>query len=234
MDLNESFHIWRRRWILTTALVILALTGAAAALMGLPRTYQSNSSVVMLASRSAAKLNGGNPYLSFTPSLTLTADALSMEMMAPATVQSMATKGFTDSYTVALAPYTTTTTGSVLIVTVTGSDKASVERTLYGVTREIGTQLAQLQANVTAKNRIRSSVLSYAPEPTISASKTMRSMLPVIAPGLLLAVGIPVLVDGQLTRRSFGIEAATADERQAQPGKLVESQTTAEQQGPAE
>jgi polysaccharide biosynthesis protein PslJ len=223
MDLNESFEIWRRRWILATALLILALTGAAAALMGFPRTYQSSSSVVMLASRAAAKLNGGNPYLSFSPSLTLTADALSREMMAPPTIQSLAARGFTDSYTVALAPYTTTTTGSVLLVTVTGSDRNAAENTLYGVTQEISAQLARLQTKVTRNDQIRAATLSFTPEPTLSVSQTARALVPVIAPGLLLALGIPVILDGQLTRRRFRTAMMPAEADQGPADQLVDS-----------
>src|SRR6266851_4200547 len=120
MYLSESFRIWRKRRYLTAALLVLALAGSGAALSTLPRTYQANSSVILLASRAAASPYGGNPYLSFSPSLTLAADAVSRELMGPGTVLSLAARGFSASYTVALAPYTTTTTGSVLLVTVAG------------------------------------------------------------------------------------------------------------------
>src|SRR5216684_3346542 len=154
MYLSESFRIWRKRRYLTAALLVLALAGSGAALSTLPRTYQANSSVILLASRTAASPYGGNPYLSFSPSLTLAADAVSRELMGPGTVLSLAARGFSASYTVALAPYTTTTTGSVLLVTVSGSDKTNVERTLSAVTRGISVKLAQLQGKVT-RRRLR-------------------------------------------------------------------------------
>ena len=145
MDLRQVVRIWRARWILTSVLLILAMAGAASAAAKMPRYYQSASSVVLLASRVAARQNGGNPFLSFSPSLTLTADAVSRTLMAPGTVRQLAARGFTASYTVALPPYTTATTGSVLLVTVTGPGAAAVQRTLQAVTAQIGPQLAQLQ-----------------------------------------------------------------------------------------
>src|SRR5580658_3609182 len=127
MDLRQAVHIWRARWILTSVLLILALAGAAEAGAKVPRYYQSTSSVVLLASPAASTQNGGNPFLSFSPSLTLTADAVSRELMSPGTASQLAAQGFTASYTVALPSYTTSTTGSVLLVTVTGADAARSE-----------------------------------------------------------------------------------------------------------
>jgi hypothetical protein len=208
MDISESLNIWRRRSILTTALLAMALAGAAAAVTGLPRTYQADSTVIMLASRSAARLNGGNPYLSFSPSLTLTADALSRGLMAQGTVQQMAARGFSDPYTVALAPYTTTTTGSILLVSVTGSSRLSVERTLTAVTDEIGTTLARLQSNVSARNKIRALTLAFSSRATLSISQTARPLVAIILPGFLLALAIPLIVDGWIARRRIRKRAA--------------------------
>jgi hypothetical protein len=201
MDLGESLHIWRRRWILTVAMLILALAGAVTALQSLPRVYQASSSVILLASPSAARLNGGNPYLSFSPSLTLTADAVSRELMAPGTARDLAARGFPGPYTVALAPDTTGTTGSVLLVTVTDGSRAAVEPTLHAVIREISGQLSQLQASVAPRSRIQATALSYTPEANLSISHTARPLVAISALGLLAALGIPVAVDGVIARR---------------------------------
>jgi hypothetical protein len=201
MALSRSRHIWLTRWILTTVLLILAAAGTAEAAARLPRSYQSQSSVVLLASRSAAKLNGGNPFLSFNASLTLTADVLSRALMAPQTAQHLAAHGFRSSYTVALAPETTTTTGSVLLVTVTGSNRAAVGHTLTGVDMEVSAELAHLQNSVKPYNRIRAATLSFTPRAALSASTTARPVVGVAALGLLVAFGIPVLLDAQIARR---------------------------------
>ena len=201
MYFGELLHIWRRRWILTTALLILALIGAAAALQKLPRTYQSQSSVLLLASRATAKAYGGNPYLSFSASLTLTADILGREMSGPAALQYLAAQGVHDAYTVALAPDTTTTTGSVLLVTVTGPDQGAVESALRAVTRDVGLQLARMQAGVAPRSQIRAATISFSPQAKLSTSQTARSLVPVMALEFLIALWIPVLVDGRVTRR---------------------------------
>jgi hypothetical protein len=201
VDFSESRHIWRKRWKLTLILIVLASAGTGAAAITLPRSYQSDSSVVLLASRSAARLNGGNPYLSFSPSLTLTADALSQELMAPGTVRDLVKMGYTDAYTVTLAPYTTTTTGSVLNVTVSGGNRAAIEHTLSAVTGQISVALSRLQIGVKPKSRIRAATLSFAPQPALSISQTARPLIAVVALGLLLALGLPIIVDGRIARR---------------------------------
>jgi hypothetical protein len=201
MDLSETIRIWRRRWILTLVLLTLALAGTVAALRAIPRSYAADSSVVLLASPSDARQNGSNPYLSFSPSLTLTADAVSRELIAPVTVSDLAAMGYGDVYTVALPPYTTTTTGSVLLVAVTGNDKAAVEHTLQGVTHEISVKLAQLQRGVTSRRQIRAATLSASPQATLSIGQTARPLVAVITPMLLLALGIPVIADGWKARR---------------------------------
>jgi hypothetical protein len=205
MDLRQAVRIWRTRWILTSVLIILAMVGAAKAAAKMPRYYQSASSVVLLASHAAATQNGGNPFLSFGPSLTLTADAVSRELMAPETVRQLAAQGFTASYTVALPSYTTSTTGSVLLVTVAGRNAAGVQRTLQAVTAQIGTQLAHLQNGVPARGQIHAETLSFTPQATLSISQTARPLVVVGAVVLVICFGIPIIVDGLVTRRRIRI-----------------------------
>ena len=212
MDLGESANIWRRRWILTLAMLILAVASVLATLTRQPRVYQSHASVILLASRSAAKLNGGNPYLSFSPSLTLTGDAVSRELMAPGTARDLAASGFPGTYTVALAPDTTSTTGSVLLITVTDSSSADAQRTLQAVTSEINVKLAQLQGGVAARNRIRAATLFATPQATLSVSQMARPVVAVAALGLLAALGVPIAVDGLTARRRMRVAAEIPDE----------------------
>lgn len=218
MDLRQAVRIWRARWILTSVLLILAIVGAAGAAAKIPRSYQSTSTVLLLASRAASASNGGNPFLSFSPSLTLTADAVSRELMAPGTVRQLAAQGFTASYAVGLPTYTTSTTGSVLTVTVTGPHAVRVERTLRAVTAQIGTQLAQLQHGVPARSQVDADTLSITPQATLSVSETARPLVVVGAVLLVICFGIPIIVDGLLTRRqlrnrSRGVRSRRVSER---------------------
>ncbi len=214
MNLGELLYIWRRRPILTVTLLVVALTGATTALLGLPRTYQSNSSVVLLASRSAARQTGGNPYMSFSSSLTLTADVISGELMAPRTAAVLAARGYSDPYTVALAPYNTATTGSVLLVQVTGSNRRDVQRELAAVTQQVSAELAQIQANIRPESRIRIATISFSPRAALDVGQTARPMVVVIAAALLLVLGVPVIVDARGARRAARARPALADEHQ--------------------
>jgi hypothetical protein len=183
-------------------LLVLALGGTVAAAANVPRTYQAEGSVVLLASRALSKANGSNnPYLSFSPSLTLTAEVLSGEMMSPTTLQTLAADGFRDTYTVVLAAYTPTTTGSALTVTVTGSDPAGVVRDLGGVMAEVQAKLASLQTGVAPYNRIRVVTIARSQRAALSVSRTARPLVVVALCGLLVAFGLPWLVDAQLARR---------------------------------
>jgi hypothetical protein len=204
MDLRQAARIWRRRLILTSMLLILAIVAAVLAEAKIPRYYQSDSSAVLLASRDASKPNGNNPFLSFSPSLTLTADAVSRVLMSPGTVRQLAQQGFTASYTAALPPYTTSTTGSVLLITVTGTEPATVESTLQAVDAQIGTQLAQLQHGIPARSQVHAKILSFAPQATLSISQTVRLPIAAGAVLLVLCLGIPIVVDGLVARRRLG------------------------------
>jgi hypothetical protein len=201
MGSTNSLRTGRGRWFLTGALLLLTLIGVVAALVQLPPTYQAESSVVLLASPAASRPNGDNPYLSFSPSLTLTADLVSREMTAPSTVGYLVSKGFADSYNVALATYTTATTGSVLLVTVTGPDQAAVELTLHGVTDEISTVLAKLQAGAPPSSRILAATVSMSRQAALSLSQLARLLAILIGVGLVASFGVPWLVEAQIAGR---------------------------------
>lgn len=177
-------------WVVASTLVLLVVAGAVFALARLPRTYQSASSVVLLASPATSKANGGNPYLSFSPSLTLAAELVSTELMAPSTARSLAARGFGASYTVTLATYSTTTTSSVLLVTVSGKSSTGVEHSLQGVTEQVGRSLANLQAGEKPYDRIRALTISMNGQARLSVAVLARSLAVVVILLLVPAVGV--------------------------------------------
>jgi hypothetical protein len=201
MGRTNSFQAWRRHWVLTTVLLLVALVTTTIATIAGPRSYQASGAVALLASRAVAKSEGDNPYLSFTGSLTLTADVLSRELMAPGTVSDLAERGVSDPYTVELATYTTTTTGSVLTVTITGPDPGAAAADLGAVINEIQAKLASLQDGLKPDNRIRMVTIAKSHQATLSASATARPLVMIAAGGLLIAFGLPWLVDAQLMAR---------------------------------
>jgi hypothetical protein len=198
MNLKQMFSIWRRRWVLTTALLLLALVGTAAATQVLPKYYQAQSMVTLLPSTNFSKTNGNNPYLSFDGSLPVTAQLIGYQLMDPRTVQTLSNEGYSASYSTGLA---LNSTGPVLQTVVIGNNKALVERTLYGATNEITAELASLQSGITStKNKITVETLSFDPKPTLEVSKTARPIVVVLFFGIVLALAIPLVVDGQLGR----------------------------------
>jgi hypothetical protein len=209
MRASETLSIWRRHWILTAFLLLLALCGSATAVMKLPRTYQSDSTVVLVPSRQASKaLGGGNPYLSFDDSLATTADIVATEMTSPRVEQALAMRGFDERYTVISESTTgqTVASGSVLpgpfiVVTVTGKNSGLVEQTLSGVTDDIGAEVTAMQASLAPSKRFSLATLSLTPRATMSVSMTARSLILIIGLLIILALAVPVMVDGQTAQR---------------------------------
>lgn len=195
MDLLSSL---RRHWILTSLLLIMMLVGTVGVFFKLPSTFQAQSSVVFLISKNQLKSFGGNPYLAFSSTLNQTADVVRYETMDVSTVSSLAAEGYTSTYLISDA---IDTSGPVLIITVTGHSKSEVERTLYGVTRAIGTNLDKIQANLPSASKIRVIQITFQPTPIALTSKKMRPLFVVVGLGLVLTIGIPLIVDAMLVRR---------------------------------
>ncbi|HUD39795.1 MAG TPA: hypothetical protein VMR14_23055 [Streptosporangiaceae bacterium] len=202
MDFGEVIRIWRRRAMLTAALVLAAMVAGVVALVALPATYQAQASVVLLASKSAAQLTGGNPYLSFTSSLSLAADVVTRALTAPQTAQQLARGGFTDSYAVGPPAYTTTTTGSVLVISVSGDNQVGAEATLQAVIGQVRKVLVQIQAGLPRRDRITDVTLSSSPDATLATSASLRPVVMTVIVALLLALSAPVVIDGVLRRRA--------------------------------
>jgi hypothetical protein len=198
----------RRQWILATLLLLLTLAATVFGFLKLPLTYQSHSSVVMLPPKSVAKSYGDNPYLAFSSNLNIFADVVRYETMNAATANSLVAQGYTSSYLVSDA---TDTGGPVLDIVVTGHNKASVTRTLYGVTSEISARVKALQVGLIKNNLVQETVITFAPQPTALRSKKEKPLLVVFGLGLVLTIGIPVIVDAQRSRRRTTGETAYPD-----------------------
>ena len=211
MEPANAIAIWRGRWILTGGLILLALVGVGVAMVFLPRTYQSTASVLLLDSRYGAQATGGNPYLNFSASLTLTADAVSRQVTDPQTASYLASHGFLGSYTVTMPTYSTSTVGSVLLITVSSGGTGGVEHTLNGVIGAVRTSLTKLQAGIRPAGRIQLVVLAPAVSPTLDVTHTVRSVAIVAGFGLLVAFGVPWMVDAQV-RRHMLARGVSADE----------------------
>lgn len=202
--MSGSLRTLGKHWILTSLMVLLTLVGCAAAWFGISGPYQSESQVVFLASHSTSKLNGDNPYMSFTGALSTTADLVRREVMDPRETAALADRGYTASYQVVNDPLAT---GPILDVQATGHDKAAVETTQHGVTDAVQAELRQLQANVAPQNQITSLVVSSDPKATLLVSKKARPLVAVLVVGLLLTLAIPQILDAIQVRRRAKVAA---------------------------
>ncbi len=220
MEPENAVAIWRGRWMLTGGLLLLTLVGAGVAMAFLPRTYQANASVVLLDSRNGSEATGGNPYLNFNASLTLTADAVSRQVMDPQTANSLATHGYLGSYTVQMPTYSTSTAGSVLLITVTSSGSGGVQHTLNGVIDAIRASLATLQSGVSPADQIRLTVLAPAAGPAVDSAHTVRSVAIVAGFGLMVALGVPWMLDAQV-RRHLAAGSPAGEQRWELDGEVT-------------
>jgi hypothetical protein len=89
----------------------------------------------------------------------------------------------------------------VLLITVSGTDPASVERTQHGVVGELDFTLVQMQRNIWPKHRITVSTLASSPQATLQTSATIRPIATTLVLGLIAALGLPVFIDGVIRRR---------------------------------
>jgi len=209
MNLINIFDIWRKRRILTALALLVAIAASGMTMLRLPRTYQAESTVLLVpSSRAANVLGDGNPYLSFSSSLATAADVLATELTAPPTARALAARGFSEPYT-AVSEATTSQTvasgsvlpGPFLLLTVTGSDRTRVEQTLYAVQGAVRNTVRAMQRGIAPDKRLTVSTLSTTPQATASFSKTARSLILVIGLLIALALATPLLVDAQVTRR---------------------------------
>jgi hypothetical protein len=201
VDLMSSL---RRRWKLTCTLLLLTLVMAGVGWKKIPTTYQSVSSIVLLAPPNAAKAYGGNPYLAFNATLNQTADVVRYETNDTRTADALKAQGYSSSYLVTDA---IDTSGPVLIVTVTGSNQALVEYTLHGVTSEVSARLDALQAGLTPGNKISDVVITFTPQASPLRSKKEKPLALLLALGIVLTICIPVAVDARSARRAPRNEA---------------------------
>jgi hypothetical protein len=198
MDLTASLRALRRQWILAGFLLVLTVAAGVAAWVKMPGPYSTESMVLLVPSQQASKLNGNNPYMSYGGSENIAGDIVLRQVMDPATITALASRGYTASYTVADDP---TTSGPILDITVTGKNQAVVENTLRGVTSEVQAKITALQSFLTPANRITSQVISFHPSAKLEVSKKARTIVLIVGLGLVLTYALPQILDAEIRRR---------------------------------
>jgi hypothetical protein len=91
----------------------------------------------------------------------------------------------------------------VLITTVTAPSKAQASASIVAVTDALRAALVSTQANISAKNQITFQVASMDSNPSTLFSKKVKVLAPVLALGIALMMGIPLLLDYRRRRRQL-------------------------------
>lgn len=224
MDLLDSLNILMKRWLLTVPLFVLTVGAVVAASVVLPWEYEAQATMVFLASPVQAKNAGGNPWLVFDGSLTVTAEVVGREMMDDRTVAQLRAKGLTAGYKVEIAP---NSTGPVLSVDVTGDNAANTVGTMNAILAMIPDRLAQIQAaaGVAPAARITVNMVSVTPQPQKKSTKKLRTVAVVLFGGFSLTVVAPLFLESVSVRRRVrapggGAAKQPADEIRIGPGPV--------------
>ncbi|MBO2454975.1 hypothetical protein J4573_48365 [Actinomadura barringtoniae] len=203
MDLLDWLGTLLRRWWLTVPLLLLALIGTGYIAVATPWTYKAKATGVLLASPVQAKQAGGNPWLVFDSSLTVTAEVLGREMMDEKTAQDLKTQGLTSTYMVGVAP---DSAGPVLAIEVTGTDASDTKKTLDSLIAMVPQKLTHLQAqeSVSPKAQIKMNLISSSPKAARASTDKLRLIVMVLFLGLVITVAVPLFAEVLSERRKRG------------------------------
>lgn len=175
------------------------MLGFLAGLAWLPRSYQSQGSVTLLALRPVAGQSQGRTRSGPGMSPVRAARVIRKVISAPGTASSLAAQGYSEPYAVTVS--TTGTVSPALTITVTGHDRTLVQDTLVAVLARMSADLARLQARVPGPGRLEAVPLSVTAQADLAIGQTARPYLIVGVLGLVLVLGVPVAVDGVAARR---------------------------------
>ncbi|MFK0219539.1 O-antigen ligase family protein [Streptomyces vinaceus] len=145
MSIGEIAAVLRRRWYVMVPLTVIGLLAGLHLYRSVPVAYQSQSSVALLDSTAVAELAPafGNPISNAGGSLVVTADVLIRTLSGADAARDLHGLGVSDPYTVGFAA---NTSGPMLTLTVTGTDRAKVLKETSTLTTFAGEQLNALQA----------------------------------------------------------------------------------------
>ncbi|GAB3985949.1 hypothetical protein GCM10029978_100150 [Actinoallomurus acanthiterrae] len=188
----------RARWRLASVLLALTVAGLGAGVVILPWTYEGDANMVFLSSRIVAKQAGGNPYLVFASSLTVSAEVVGRRLMDDQTVQSLRKQGYTAHYTVGVAP---DSAGPVLSITVTGSDPRTTGTTLKALIGAVNSQLETLQSGLKPDARITADVVNSTDRPLRVRKPKIQLLGELLAVALGVSAGLLLLVQALADRR---------------------------------
>ncbi|MBT2450733.1 O-antigen ligase family protein [Streptomyces sp. ISL-43] len=214
MNIGEIGAVLRRRWYVMAPLTVMGLLAGLHLYQSVPVSYQSQSSVALLDSTAVAELAPafGNPISNAGGSLVVTADVLIRTLSGADAARDLQGLGVTDPYTVGFAA---NTSGPMLTLTVTGTDRAKVLKETSTLTAFAGEQLNALQAAAKVQPayfvQTAPVVLPQTPKPQLKSR--YQQVLAVVIAGLVAGFTLSFVTEsllGSLRRRREAAEAAEA------------------------
>ncbi|WP_371619370.1 O-antigen ligase family protein [Streptomyces sp. NBC_00454] len=211
MNIGEIGTVLRRRWYVMMPLTMVGILAGFQLYESVPVSYQSQSSVALLDSTAVAELapTFGNPIANAGGSLVVTADVLIRTLSGADAARDLQGLGVTDPYTVGFAA---NTSGPMLTLTVTGTDREKVLKETSTLTAFAGEQLNALQtaAKIQPAYFVQTApvVLPQTPQPQLKAR--YQQVLAVVIAGLVAGFTASFLAESLLSARRRRREAAEA------------------------
>ncbi|MEW2586189.1 O-antigen ligase family protein [Streptomyces virginiae] len=220
MSIREMGAVLRRRWYVIVPAILLSLLAALHLYRSVPVAYQSQSSVALLDSSAAAKLPPafGNPISNAGGALVVTADVLIRTLSGADAARELHSLGVTDPYTVGFAA---NTSGPLLTLTVTGTDREKVLEETNLLTGFAGEQLNALQAaaKVQPAYMVQTApvVLPQTPVPQLKSryQQVLGVLILGVGGGFVLSFVADALLAARRRRRERAAEAAGTPGRAA-------------------
>jgi hypothetical protein len=170
-----------RQWYVVAAGLLVTIALAFGATKLTPLKYQAEATVVLLPSSHSSGAAGDNPYLTVGDGLKITVSVLSKSMADDKTAETLAARGATGSFSVALD---LASPGPVAAVTATDRTPAGAVKTLQLVEDELQTQLRKLQLDVGAPQN------QLVTADTVSSNDKAKPMLKSLLRGVIALVAI--------------------------------------------
>ncbi|MGW5284176.1 O-antigen ligase family protein [Streptomyces collinus] len=223
MSLGEIWAILRRRWYFMVPFTLLSLLGGSYLYVTVPVSYQSQSSVALLDSSAVARLapTFGNPISNAGGSLIVTADVLIRTLESNDAAKELRGRGVTDPYTAGFAP---ASDSPLLMLGVTGTDRAKVLRETNTLTTFAGEQLSALQAaaKVPPAYFVQTAPVVLPQTPVAKSKSRYQDIAAVVILGVVSAFLLSILMEGVavVRRRRPGRKATPRERRPRGPGRL--------------
>jgi len=197
VSLGEIWAILRRRWYFMVPFTVLSLLGGAYLYVSVPVSYESQSSVALLDSSAVARLapTFGNPISNAGGSLIVTADVLIRTLESSDAAKELQSRGVTDQYTAGFAPESDS---PLLVLGVTGTDRAKVLKETNTLTTFAGEQLDALQAaaKVPPAYLVQTAPVVLPQTPVAKSKSRYQDIAAVIILGVVSAFLLSILMEG--------------------------------------